>query len=572
MKRGAALEIKSRLPILEFIEQYIQVERAGKNYRAKCPFHNEKTASFYISVERNTYYCFGCGKKGDIFSFLEEYEGLDFKHALVQLAEKAHIDLNEYDIGTGASDSKKDLYSVLEAATCFFEEVLKKNTIAKEYIQSRGVTEKTISTFRLGFAPADWKELYLHLKSKKFSDELINEAGLIKKGDYGYYDRFRNRIMFPFMDTSGRVIGFSGRIIDPQSKEAKYINSPESPLFNKSEIFYGLYQAKDAIRRGKRVIVVEGQMDVIMTHQSGVAYVVASSGTAFSGNDTSKEGVSSHLGVIKRLTDSIYFAFDNDSAGLKAMYRATLTALGVGFYVYCIPITGKKDFADIALNNPKELQSLISVKQDAILFFTYYLKTHSSTQVLNKGISQKIWPLLGAVVSPIEQSHYVNQIASMLSIDERALYDDFRLYQKKSQQSSNHHESQSQISKSIPIQEDALKKIFGLIFYFEENSLIEYAQVYIEKLKTLLHTRYEEMRDTYEIQKDALLFLIEKTFIDQKTLVADALFLYTIYEQQYYKQQIDSLKQEIAQDELLGIDTQEKIKQVAGITRKMQIK
>ncbi len=571
MKRGAALEIKSRLPLLEFIEQYIQVERAGKNYRAKCPFHNEKTASFYISVERNTYYCFGCGKKGDIFSFLEEYEGLEFKEALTELAQKAQVDLNEYSTGVRTPDVKKDLYTVLDVATRFFQTSLQKSDQAKEYLKKRGVTDKTIETFHLGFAPDDWKEVYLHLKAHNFSDEIIEEAGLIKKGEYGYYDRFRNRIMFPFMDTTGRIIGFSGRIIDSTSKEAKYINSPENPLFNKSEIFYGLYQAKDQIRKLKRVIVVEGQMDVIMAHQSGIAYVVASSGTAFSTQDISKDGSVSHLSVIKRMTDSIYFAFDNDSAGLKAMYRATLTALSAGFYVYCIPITGNKDFAEVALHTPQELHNLITQKQNSILFFTQYLKLHTSPHILNKGISQKIWPLLRAIVSPIEQAHYISQIAALLSINERALYDDFRLYQNKNEKKT--YTQLEAISNSVTKQaEDALEKMFGLIFYFEENLLNEYAQVYIEKLKTLLNIRYEEMRDTYETNKEALLFMIEKTFIDEKTLIADALFLYGIYEQQYYKQQLDRLKQEIAQDELLGVDTQEKIKQVAGITQKMKIK
>ncbi len=567
MKSGAALEIKSRLPILEFIEQYIPVERAGKNYRARCPFHKEKTASFYISTDRNTYYCFGCGKKGDIFSFMEEYEGLDFKHALVALAEKAHVNLKDYDMGGGAVEGKKDLYAVLEQASLFFHEALSKNKTASEYLTTRGLTQKTINTFRIGFAPADWKSLYTHLTSKGFPETLIEEAGLIKKGDYGFYDRFRNRIMFPFMDTNGRVIGFSGRIIDPESKEAKYINSPESPLFNKSEIFYGLYQAKDAIRASKKAIVVEGQMDVVMTHQSGIHFVVASSGTAFSGADTAKVGGSSHLGIIKRMTDSISLAFDNDGAGLKAMYRATGAALSLGFFVYCISIVGQKDFADIARTDPKGLRELIDKKQDAILFFTNYLKNHTSSHILRKGISEKIWPLLVAIKSPIEQAHYVTQISSLLSIDERALFDDFRLFQKKDPKLGDGTKELS-----VAQGESSLEKMFGLVFYFESHGYQKEYELYDEKMRSILGEKYLEIREIHEVKKEQLLFMIEKTFSNSETLLKDALFMYTMYEGEYYKQELGRLRNEMNQDELLGLDTQEKIREVATITQKMQKK
>lgn len=570
MKDGAVLEIKNRLPIIDLVQQYIPIEKAGKNFRARCPFHNEKTPSFYLSEERNTYYCFGCGKKGDIFSFVEEYEGLDFKESLTLLAEKANVDLKEYSTFQKAQkESKTDLYSILRESLDFFKNQLALSSEAQVYIESRGIQKTTCTVFEIGYAKDEWSSLYNHLKQKGFKDEMIEQAGLIKKGPHGYYDRFRNRLMFPFFDTSGRVIGFSGRILSSDSQEAKYINSPESPLFNKRDIFYGLYQAKDEIRKSKKVLVVEGQMDVVMTYQAGIRYVVASSGTAFSEDTHTQEGGISHLGIIKRLTNTIYFAFDNDAAGIKAMYKATTIALKTDFSVFCIQISGGKDFAEIVQSaSSVQVKEIIEKKEDAVLFFVHYLMTHTEGSLRNRSISEKIWPLLAAIKSPLEQSRYITHIATATHLEEKILLEDFYrflLSLKKNQQKDIPASTQTAIS-----EDDHIKKAFGVLFYLESKEKHDEVLYYENKLIELFKDRYKETKESFEIQKEDLIFLIEKTLSSDASYKKDFDFIYERFEQEFLRRELHRLRHEIIQDELLGLDVKDKFTEVALISKKIQ--
>ncbi len=563
MQRAVVEEIKSRLTIVECIEGYIKIEKAGKNYKALCPFHSEKSPSFYISTERDTYYCFGCGKKGDIFSFVQEYEGMDFKTTLKQLAEKTNVPLTEYKVTEHQLDSKKVLYSILEDATLFFSENLDHTPHAVTYLQKRGVQSETMKLFRIGYAQDGWSSLYSHLQKKGYSDKDIEDAGLIKAGEYKKYDRFRNRIMFPFMDTNGRVIGFSGRTIGTDPKEAKYINSPETVLFNKGKVLFGLYQAKEAIRKQKRVIVVEGQMDVVMTHQSGVHAVVASSGTAFSGDTYDTEGFVSHLGIIKRFTDSIYLAFDNDKAGIKAMYKATLEALQTGFTVFCISITDGKDMADIAREHPEKIKTLIDTKEEAIIFFVSYLKNNTSERIFYKSISEKIWPLVLYIQSSIEQAHVLSKIATLIHIQEQTLHDDFKKYKTQN----------TEYKQMIPEQKTQTRTLtdtlFGILFYFEHKGDMQHASTFETKLKDIMKDEYDTHRDMYETRKEELMFLIEKTYTNNESLVKDSQFLLEAFEKDFYKQKLERLKEELKSDELLGVDSSSKLEEVAEITRKI---
>src|SRR3989344_9249259 len=229
-------KIKERLSIEEVVSSYIKLDRAGINLKAKCPFHNEKTPSFFVSPDRGSYYCFGCGAGGDIFSFVEEFEGLDFKGALKLLADKAGIPLEHFN--PKEESDKEKLYRVMEEAAKYFENNLLHNKEAQNYLKTRGLNEKSIKDFRIGFANLDWRLLYNYLVKKGFTDKEIEEAGLTKASDKGFYDRFRGRVMFPIMDSGGRVIAFSGRIFIDDGKSAKYLNSPETPVFNKSAVLY----------------------------------------------------------------------------------------------------------------------------------------------------------------------------------------------------------------------------------------------------------------------------------------------------------------------------------------------
>jgi DNA primase len=374
MNRTAVEEIKARIPIEELIGSYIKIEKSGRALKARCPFHNEKTPSFFISPERGGYYCFGCGAKGDIFSFVEQFEGLDFKGALKVLAEKAGVQL----VYEKKNDGEKDfLFEIMEEATRYFEQQLAGNNHAKEYIKKRGITDETKHSFRIGWAPEGWQNLHEHLRNKGWKDNIIELAGLIKQSDRAedysknsnpqpslnnskvrYYDRFRGRIIFPITDSSGRVVAFTGRILVDDGKSAKYLNSPETPIFIKSDILFGLYKAKSEIRRLNYSILVEGQMDLILSHQAGLRNTIAASGTALTDNATGQNGIVSNLGLVRRLSQNMIIALDSDKAGKTATMRAVVaTAIGLGMSIKIADATSMgiagKDPADIILDNPE---------------------------------------------------------------------------------------------------------------------------------------------------------------------------------------------------------------------------
>ncbi len=348
MQGGHVEEIKSRLPIDVVVGSYLTLEHKGKYLCARCPFHNEKSASFYVSPDRGTYYCFGCGEKGDIFSFVEKYEGLDFRGALSELARRAGVELTP--VSKETLDKKEALYSVLEKATKYFEKNLLDDSRALSYVKNRGVSDEFIKNFRIGFALPSWGNLYDHLKSSGFSDDVIISAGLGLPGEKGIYDRFRSRIMFPIEDSSGRVVGFSGRILPEfdDGKSAKYVNSPETPVYHKSDILFGFSKAKQYIRKYDFSILVEGQFDVVLSHQYGFPNTVAVSGTAFSGDIVNDSGNPTNLGILSRLSKNMMLALDSDDAGEKAKIRVIKEAVPLGIVVKMVKnIPGSKDPADI---------------------------------------------------------------------------------------------------------------------------------------------------------------------------------------------------------------------------------
>ena len=297
-------QIKDRLNIVDVISQYVKLEKAGVNFKGRCPFHNEKTGSFFVSPERQNYHCFGCNQGGDVFSFIEAIDGVSFKEALNILAEKAGVKLNQQDFSKTGKDNKDDVLNVVEAAVNFYQKNLQLNTQAKDYLQGRGVNQSSFDVFRLGFARDEWRALYDHLTTLGFSKKNQLEAGLVieataKDGRQVVYDRFRSRIMFPLFDLHGRPIAFSGRIFGAHASEgvsAKYINSPQTSLFDKSKVLYAYNFAKDAIRQTSQVILVEGQMDVVLAHQVGIKNTIAVSGTALTYD---------HVAILKRLANCL---------------------------------------------------------------------------------------------------------------------------------------------------------------------------------------------------------------------------------------------------------------------------
>lgn len=433
MNRGAVEEIKARLPIEELVGSYVKLEKSGKSFKAKCPFHNEKTASFFVSPERGGYYCFGCGAKGDIFSFVEQFEGLDFRGALKVLAEKAGVPL----VADEKNESERDrLLSITEAAAQFYEREMKRASEAAEYLSRRGISPETRESFRLGWAPPGWKNLYAHLRSQGWSEPFIEKAGLAKRGDRGdVYDRFRGRIIFPIADSSGRVIAFTGRILVDDGKSAKYLNSPDTLLFNKSAVLFGLDKAKSEIRRVGYSVLVEGQMDLILSHQVGVRNAVAASGTALAGDSAGEAGIVSNLTLVRRLSPNMIIALDSDKAGRAAAMRAVAaTALSLGMSVKIAEIEGGKDPADLILLDADAWRNVLRDAKHVVEFELANVKRDTpDPHKLSRALRERVFPFLSRVESEMDKSFYVKQIAEKTGLTELSVSEDLRKFQKASE-------------------------------------------------------------------------------------------------------------------------------------------
>src|SRR3989344_2432393 len=430
-------QIKEKLDIAEFVRSYISLHPAGKNFKALCPFHKEKTPSFIVSPERQTWHCFGaCSEGGDIFKFLMKYENLEFHEALKILAEKAGVELKR----VSPADQKQFgvLYEINEAAKEFFEQNLKSSTEAKKYLTDRGLKTETIEEFELGLAPDKWDSLAIYLIKKGYSTADIERAGLIFKNERGnLIDRFRNRIMFPIYNNFGKTIGFSGRIL-PQfetPETGKYVNSPETLIFNKSKILYGFHKTKNHIREKKITVAVEGQMDFLMAYQDGVKNAVAISGTALTAD---------HLKVLKRLADEIIFCFDNDEAGLKAAERGIDLANQQDFGVKLLIIENYKDPEEIIQKSPGLLLKLLTEAKSAMEFyFDRYFKISNLKSQISKfdlGEFKKniriVLLKIKNLASAIEQAHWLKELSSRIGVKEDVLLEELSQL-KKSNLSEN---------------------------------------------------------------------------------------------------------------------------------------
>ncbi|MDO8495283.1 MAG: DNA primase [bacterium] len=418
---GNIEKIKDRVDIVELISSYLKVHKAGVNYKANCPFHNEKTPSFYISPSRQIWHCFGCSKGGDQFAFVQEVESVDFPEALRILAKRAGIELEKFD--RTFQDSKTRLYEVCEWSAKFFQKQLESNTGKKvqSYLQGRGLQEETAKNFRLGYAPESWDSLISFLRDRGYTEQEIIDSGMaIKRDRGGIYDRFRSRVMFPIADVNGQIVGFTGRIFGKKAADelAKYVNTPQTILYDKSRILYGLEKAKLSIKQHNRCVVVEGNMDVIMSHQAGAANVVASSGTALTDQ---------HLKIIKRYTQNLDLCFDADSAGRQAMERGIASALQQSFNLAVVSLDDPlcKDPADYVQKYGEKWQERLQAPQPIFGFYLQNaLKTFDvATGTGKKMITEKVLPILKSIPNRVEQSHWIAELAMHLKVKDDLLWE-----------------------------------------------------------------------------------------------------------------------------------------------------
>lgn len=405
--------IKERLDLAQLIQEYVPLKQAGQHLKGLCPFHQEKTPSFVVSPAKGMWHCFGCQKGGDGFAFIQETEGLDFVGALKLLAERTGVELKPFGSAQGGQmqNERQRLFDLLALTARFYHEILLHHAAgqkAQKYLQERGVTEETMGRFQIGYAPMGWDTLQQYLRKKNFGVPEMLAAGVVGTGNAGRaFDRFRGRIIFPVTDLQGRVIAFGGRITPwtETGREGKYINSPETKLYSKRRTVYNLQQAKHSVRHGAPMVVVEGYMDVVLMTQAGFPGVVASSGTAFTGEQIEQ---------LRRFTDTLHFAFDGDAAGWKAAQAATSTALGVGMRVATVQFPAGQDPADVAKTSPKQLGEYLKQPRSLVAVALEQLKSGAS---VDQRLSE-VLPLLAAVNHPVQQGEMIQEVARVLHLSE----------------------------------------------------------------------------------------------------------------------------------------------------------
>jgi DNA primase len=407
-------EVKQRLDIVEFVSEYVTLQKAGRNFKGLCPFHAEKHPSFFVFPEQQSWHCFGaCGTGGDIFSFIMKKEGIDFGQALRLLAQRGGITLSPLEAPSKAEDEKKErLFQINEAAAEYYNHLLlstKAGAAVRSYLARRKVMPETIKEFRLGFSPDAWETIKNYLLGKGYTEKELVEAGLVIEKEKGSsYDRFRNRLMFPIFDIQGRVTGFGARVLDDSLP--KYINSPQTPTFDKSSILYGIDKAKSAIRKKNLVIIVEGYMDVLIAHQHGWQNVVGSMGTSLT--EKQVEG-------IKRLTNNITLALDADLAGEEATLRgkAILAYSNAEANVILLP-TGK-DPDEVISEDPTLWQKLVEQAMPIMDFaFQSVISKVDINKARDKSLAvQKLLPSIYEIKDPTQKFHYVEKLARALKIN-----------------------------------------------------------------------------------------------------------------------------------------------------------
>src|SRR3989344_3707436 len=423
-------DIKSRLSAADVVGSYVRLVKAGQNFKALCPFHNEKTPSFYVSPARDIWHCFGCSKGGDIFAFIKEIEGVDFPEALELLASRAGVILKKED--PRLLTERRRHFFLLEEAAKFYEAELAKRRDVLDYLKERGLKEETIKSFRLGYAPQSWDGALAHLRGMDFRAEEAERAGLAiisqnPEARSRFYDRFRGRIMFPIADGAGRTIGFSGRIYEkdlpknesPENAGGKYINTPNTLLFDKSRVLYLWDRAKNEIRQSDACILVEGQMDALMSHQAGIRNVVATSGTALG---------QGHLNLIRRLTSKLFLAFDADAAGELATKRGVDMVLSSGFDVHIMEVPGGKDPADAIRANPELWAEAAREAKPVISFFLGILQKHFSSdpRKLKSETGKLVLPYIAALENEMERAHWVQETSKVLGIKEEPIWEEVK--------------------------------------------------------------------------------------------------------------------------------------------------
>ena len=421
-------QVKSKIDIVEVIGERVSLKKAGRHFKGLCPFHSEKSPSFIVSPERQSFKCFGCQKGGDVLTFLQDYDGYSFLEALELLAKRVGITLESYR-PTSQDTYRKRLLEIMSLTSEYYHFLLtehKSGEEARAYLKGRGVGKEAIGVFKLGFAPNQWRSVADFLVKKKgYSEDELVAVGLTIKSDSGrYYERFRGRVMFPLRDHKGVVVGFAGRTLLSDDKEAKYINSPETAIYSKSRMLYGLWENREAIRKEKAIVLVEGELDVIPSWQAGVKNVVAIKGSAFTPEQAQ---------LMLRFAPNAIMSLDADLAGKEAIKRAVNVAETLELSIRVVQITDGKDPGEVATNNPRAWREMVA---GAVLYWDFLIdascqRNDPQTGTGAKLITEEVVPALSRITNSVVQAHYVSALAKRLRVPDESIYSEIARVKKK---------------------------------------------------------------------------------------------------------------------------------------------
>lgn len=416
--------IKSKINLVDLISEYLPLKKSGINFKANCPFHQEHTPSFMVSPERQIWKCFGCQKGGDIYKFLMEKEGIEFKDALEILAQKAGVVLQK--TSKYKDNSIDRLYEINQKGAQFYHYLLTEHKLGKnpfEYLKKRGLGDGTIKQFEIGYAPQNWETLVKFLKKRGFNQQELIDSGLIVPSQKGGYDRFRGRIMFPLKDPRGRIVGFSGRVLGDELP--KYINTPQTRIFDKSKFLLGLNLTKSIIKEKNEAIIVEGEMDFLMSFQSGIKNIVASKGTALT---------QSQIEEIKKYAQTIVLCFDTDLAGDSAARRGIEIADQAGLNIKVVDFEGAKDPAELIKENVKLWKKAV---EEAVPIYDYYLKSvglrfDPKQSIGKRAVLAETLPIWSKISDSITREHYIEKLAAFLTVKDDFVREELQKYEKSS--------------------------------------------------------------------------------------------------------------------------------------------
>lgn len=510
-------EVKRKVDIVDLISEYINLTKTGQNYRSLCPFHAEKTPSFFISPSKQIFHCFGCGKGGDVLSFLMEYEKISFNEALSILASKAGIELQ---IQTHSAIPKDKIYKIYEMASQFYSIKLKESDRAKKYLKNRGVDDKSIERFRIGYAPFERNSLYNYLQKEGVDEKLIGISRLVNN----LVDFFQDRIIIPITDLAGKTIAFGGRLIDTQNDVPKYINSPDTPIFKKGDTTFGLFQAKQYIKEKGYAVLMEGYLDVILSHQYGFMNAIAPLGTALTAEQLNK---------IKRFTNKILLIFDGDEAGIQAMDRNLSPLFKAGFMVKVVNLPKGYDPASILQKyGEKQFKSYIS---KALTPIEFYLNMRNK-----KTLNEKVYEILtkiSYITNLIYRDELIREISEKTSINELTLRDEL----KNIIQNRKRENTWSQKERSRLLNEEEL--ILRICLFFPDKLLFIFEKVPVEMFENpLVKEIYSKLKEKFKEDSFSIDNFLNNLTEEQKALVSKLIITSEISEDSMMQSLTDCIK------------------------------